>query len=329
MQTRLHTRAELWGFTEALKAVATQHFDVPSGKFNEAIAAGFGKRTQAALFASLDGGRPADRFDHSAFVSRLSSLMDEESADAVGALLDGIQLDIEIVKYSERRTRAHHYSDIAYDISALVRNTGLGVEAAERSAKFLLPQFNSPHGEPYRVDSAHTHRHADDFPVSRLVDKRLLIVACLRDLRWEGGLFIYSLHHQADDANCLKSVKAALARKILPAVSPRIRCQIFRPDHYDERARRVEISLGHKYSELLNGAKLQFSIPKLSYRMVHIDKGYMGNDVHVGRLVDGQWFGDVYSNGIDEASNPTSIKTFRAALLLAVHDSLRRYGLEV
>jgi hypothetical protein len=327
MEISVRSHAEFAAFTTQLKkSAARQHLRVQQSSLNEAAAFGFGVRTHAALLAALSEQRQFSSFSRSAFVARLKELLPiQETAEAVDALLDGVELDIQVAKYPPEKQRADRYRDVAYSISVQVRGAGLDGSLKGPTTKFVLPDFAKDNGEPYRVDSAHTHRHDDRFGVTRRGSGRGLLTAVLREGRWEGGLFIYAPEHQLDDARCLSSVKAALVRSILSVVSPRVCCLIFRPDHYDFGAWRIEMSLSPKTRAFLGESNLRFDIPKLPRRMVHCLSPYKA-DVHVGNFIDGVWHADLYSNGVAEDENPTSIEIFKEHLLLNVNSILERAG---
>jgi hypothetical protein len=75
-------------------------------------------------------------------------------------------------------------------------------------------------------------------------------------------------------------------------------------------------------------AAIPFPIPRLEKRRIHPDKGFAIAARHWdgdasgldGIFVDGVWEGHMYSNGVAEEANPTSIE--------AVQDALRRSVME-
>jgi hypothetical protein len=316
----------------AIKAVkqkilkATQdHFKVKDSYLNEAIARAYGENTFAALSARLKqnpGGTP-EAFDRTAFVARLMEL-DQQSAEAVGVLLEGAQIRIDIEKRGPALQR--RYLDVAYDVTVEV--SGVAAEVLEASPRFLLPDFRMPdQREPYRLDSAHYHRVEHDFPVTRNHEGRQLMTAELINGRWVGGLFVYAPDHQVDDSSCLRAARAALVRAILPAVTSRLRCWIFRPDGYDYGAWRIQMFLGPAIREFWGGSRLAFSLPELAHRRVHATGEYLF-DSGVGLFQDGEWQAHLYTNGIAEEKNPTSIGAVRAALISTVSETLRKAGFQ-
>lgn len=91
LQSSALTRANLKAFTRHLKDAASEHFQVQESSLLEALSRGLGARTHASLLVQPAAPGPV-YFDHAAFIARLTELSDERSAEAVGALLDGIRL---------------------------------------------------------------------------------------------------------------------------------------------------------------------------------------------------------------------------------------------
>lgn len=102
-----------------------------------------------------------------------------------------------------------------------------------------------------------------------------------------------------------------------------VSCNIFRPDHYEEGAWRVEIELTSPLADRV--PSLAFSLPELPHRMCHPEREYVrviGGKLQ-GCFVDRHWFGDVYSNGIAESENPTDIDTVKKVILDNIMKALR------
>ncbi|OZI62128.1 hypothetical protein [Bordetella genomosp. 11] len=328
LQSPAPTRANLNVFARRLKTAAARHFQVRESSLIEALSRGLGGRTHASLLAqsAMQPSEPVC-FNHAEFVARLTELKDARTAEAVGALLDGIRIVVTVTKRSTARQRAVNFTDIAYDVTAEVQ--GADGAILYRQPQFFLPEFRAADGtERYRIDSAAAFRADERFPVTRQRNGRELMTAKLIDGRWEGGLYVYATDHQQDDARCVRSVKASLARHILPAVTPRVRCRIFRPDSYDYGAWRVEMTVGPAIQAYWEYSPLRFDLPSLPHRRFHAEKPdvqYMP-DTDLGQFVDGVWSLDIYSNGIPEDGNPTPISQVRAALLASVNATLQRAG---
>lgn len=325
MQPITVSRFEFETLSRQLHGAASEFLRLSRSHLNEALARGCGLRTHAALSAACHAEDAVhfDNFDHEAFVSRLGELSDRPGAEAVGVLADGIRISIAITKLSEQRQRAKQFSDVAYDAIVEVRSEDGSLLGGR--VPFLLPVFGSPDFEPYRVDSAHHCRVGNEYAVTRFQQGRQLLNAALINGRWEGGLYIYTPEHQVNDERCIRAVKAALVRAILPGVSPRVHCAIFQPDRYEFGAWRLELALGAVAQQYLGNVPLTFKLPKLDHRFVVPGAGYR-RDVDVGVIVDGVWKADLYSNGVDELSNPTSLEDVRVGYLSRVNASLSRAG---
>jgi len=108
-----------------------------------------------------------------------------------------------------------------------------------------------------------------------------------------------------------------------------ILCDITQPDNYEFGAWRVAITLGPQVIKRLKDSLLVFSLPNLPKRMCHPDKEYrraIEGELR-GCFLDGKWLGDVYSNGISEAENPTKIEAVRDAFIQNIMISLQQRGL--
>lgn len=280
-----------------------------------AVSLGFG--SHAALKTALKStpALPAREFDKAEFVRRIAELNDTTSAEVVAEILDDVQLAISVVKRSEQRQEAGRYSDIAYDVDLVVTLGGRPGAALDNDILFHLPEFGRGAGtEPYRVDSAHDRRAETDYRKTRAEAGQTTLVAKLVSGHWYGGFYVYAPEHQADDTKCIRSLKAALARAILPQLPTRVRCSIFRPDNYQVGAWRVEMRLPPGIQRLWNGSPFQFVLPTLRKRLFVMESGYrFGLDT--GRFVDCVWKADIYSNGVAEAENPTRLAEIKLALL--------------
>lgn len=105
-----------------------------------------------------------------------------------------------------------------------------------------------------------------------------------------------------------------------------VQVSIDRPDGYQHGAWRTRINLRHPDGMLFQGAPIPFELPRLPARRIHPDDGFAvatsgwdgsGSGLS-GIFVKGVWEGHLYSNGVEEDDNPTSIETVRAALKAAV-----------
>jgi hypothetical protein len=126
-----------------------------------------------------------------------------------------MHLNVLVSKRSEQRQRADRYTDIAYDVEVTLEEVAQAT--LQHEVMFQLPEFG--HGasaEPYRVDSAHDFRADQSSDPSS--GGRRVRMAKLRDGRWYGGFYVYAPEHQANDAECIQALKAALTRVILAAL---------------------------------------------------------------------------------------------------------------
>lgn len=308
-----------------LKRQILEHIPLKNSVLTEAHAQGLGFRTQAALAAAFKAtpDLPPRKFDKAAFIEGVAALADEATAEAISEILDGVSLDITVIKLSDQRQNAGRYADIVYDVQVRVR--GLSAARLDEEVLFHLPEFGlGPSLEPYRVDSAHDCRAITDYRKTRFGAGEATVVAKLVNGEWHGGFYVYAADHQADDAHCIKSLKAALARAILPRLPTRVRCSIFRPDGYQVGAWRVEARLSPGIQRFWSGSPLQFEIPQWATRIFQMTREFKFGP-YEGIFVDGVWKADLYSNGIKEAENPIGLTEVRRALIQCV-ESLALQG---
>ncbi len=322
MQSPVPNRTPLKVLKQNLKNATDEHFRVKDSYLNEALARGFGYRTYASFIAGAKEATPPlhDTFDYSAFVARLTELSNDHTAETVGVFLEGVRVIIRVEKYPPEQQRVDRYTDIAYDVTVEV--SGLAPETIEKTPQFFVPEFGTNGVEPFRLDSHHAYRADNGYAVTRGRSGEGILTAKLINGCWKGGLFIYAPEHQLDDARCIRSVKASLVRAILPALTSHVHCCIFRPDHYQYGAWRVQLSIGSTVKAHLSGAGLAFDLPDLPSRHLVISPDYRF-DIGAGKFENGLWCADLYSNGIPEDENPTSIADVKAKLLASVNEKLR------
>ena len=96
-----------------------------------------------------------------------------------------------------------------------------------------------------------------------------------------------------------------------------INCEISRPDGYEYGAWRVEMTIPTCILDRTDNKPIYFTLPALPNRMCHPEKDYICavNGEMKGCFVNGKWVGDIYSNGISEDANTTSIDDVRQAFL--------------
>lgn len=326
MQSHTWTAASIHAHLANLSRQIEHHFSIKPSFLKEAHARGFGFRTHAALSAALNTSPvlPGRAFDAEAFVQRIAELGDETSAEAVAEIIDGAQLDIVATKYPEQRQRADRNSDIAYDVSMTLRMNDAG-SATFPEVQFFLPEFGQESDyEPYSVDSAHDRRVDTAPSKTRHGAGRSTLGAKLVDGHWYGGFYVYSPIHQQDDSRAIRSLRGALARAVLPSLPTRLRCIIFKPDDYQVGAWRVEMRLPESLLQLSSDFPFGFDLPQLPKRYFVMKEGF-GVGPRAGQFLAGVWRADLYSNGVTEDQNPTSIREVKRALLRAVDGILVGY----
>lgn len=309
--------------TTDLIEIAKPYFTLNRNQVRQAMAAACGFRNEAAFRARI-AGDPAwetRTFDHAAFVARLTELTKNPgTAEAVGVLLQGAVLD---VSFTDRQAPSHALeSTFAMDLSV----NGVSPEVLASAPPFYLPQFFNHERELYRVDSAAWHR-VDTYPYEVTRSRKAqrgLVTAELQNGGWQGGAYVYDAIHRTDSRRWQKSVMAAMARSVLPTLSAGVRCQIFRPDRYAYGAWRVELTLGPGARRHM-GPEFGFLLPRLPKRNWVCAADY-GSPVTAGRVRDGRWEGDLYTNGIAEDENPTSIVDVHLAVVGALVARLGEAG---
>lgn len=103
----------------------------------------------------------------------------------------------------------------------------------------------------------------------------------------------------------------------------------FRPPGYDEGAFRLAVELTADEQAIVASAPaVSFEIPRLPRRSILSDRAYevaaaVNGDVQLrGVLARDGWFGHCYTNGIEEARNPTPMATVVAELEARVNGAL-------
>jgi hypothetical protein len=326
MQSIYEGRAPVTLLARALTEHAHSVFSPKLGHLREAIAGALGYTSYASFCngATSTGVPRPTMFDLASFATRLGDLVDNPAtAWALAELASGVDLDIQIDEHPPGRQTAGIRQ---YGVS--VELTGLTESAIARGLRFELPRFMRHGVESYRVDSAWRFRSDDDDAsvVTRYRTGRGLMTCRLIDGRWEGELFIYAARYQVDDRPCLTAVKAALARAILPAVSNGVRCRIYQPDAYVRGAWRVEVELPSAALNVLGGSGLSFPVRDLPARRLHGDDGFRYASPSGGQFVDGLWRAHLYTNGVSEEDNRTSLSRVAHGILAAVYESLAKAG---
>ncbi|MBS2132309.1 hypothetical protein KEX41_29450 (plasmid) [Burkholderia thailandensis] len=114
----------------------------------------------------------------------------------------------------------------------------------------------------------------------------------------------------------------------------RVDVRIERPADYDHGAWRVTAALKFPEQATWQGAPIAFAMPELKHRIFIIpDAEYRaavlkpGSEQPVigGRFSNGLWRADLYSNGLPEDENPTSIDVVKAELTAVIEHTLERF----
>ncbi|MFJ1259026.1 hypothetical protein [Cupriavidus sp. CuC1] len=105
-----------------------------------------------------------------------------------------------------------------------------------------------------------------------------------------------------------------------------VSCEITRPDGYDYGAWQITMTLSPSLLKKLGNNSLAFELPALPKRMCMPEKAYVRAIAGelCGNVVEGQWRGDIYSNGIPEDQNPTKIEAVRDAFVQSVKRALHQ-----
>ena len=107
-----------------------------------------------------------------------------------------------------------------------------------------------------------------------------------------------------------------------------VSCEIYQPKDYDFGAWKIKMSLDHNLLHQSGLSDLTFDLPKFSSRECYAEDGFKkfeGNGLK-GLFVDGEWRGDLYSNGIPEEENPIKIEVVKEKLIQNV---LKKFKSEI
>jgi hypothetical protein len=315
-------------YARNIHTAARSVFSISRSKLNEALSCGYGFRTYASLCAALKQAPLSDAttFDHAVFQSTLATLEDWSKVPVLAVLVEGNAFDIGIEKWPSGPGQRNGPRDLDVSYHIVMNVSNADGKVVQGGQPFTLPVFaETAYDEKFRVDSGHGYRVTDGHSVTRFRKGTQTLRTSLRDGRWGGEAFIYSSAEQQDDLLTLGTIKSAMVKSVLPTTSNRVICGIYRPDRYDENARRIEITLGTPVLDFLGSSPFHFEIPKMEKRFFVMDDG-RSNTEGVGVIVNGSWGAAVNSNGIDEADNPTSLDEVRVRMQIAVEERLSLLG---
>lgn len=101
----------------------------------------------------------------------------------------------------------------------------------------------------------------------------------------------------------------------------RLIINIYKPEGYDFGAWRIMMLLKDPFESFWGGSAIPFELPELKNRRISSDKEFQAlvvrnGDYKFGGAFDsvGRWCGHVYSNGVFEQDNPTSIERVQTEL---------------
>lgn len=325
MHSKIDSPSAFDQLAHAVHDTVQNHFALKFDHLRHGLCAAIGFKSHAALLAALKDGNSVDtrNFNHLALMDRLQSMgVSQATAEATSSIIDGRRLVVNLQKQPPNP----QYSNSSYILDVKAR------DHQQRSVTerffFIMPLFGKENDPPYQVDSASFYRHSSEFSVSRHPNVSGLLTVEGFDGQWGGGLYVYDIQSQQDDRNCKQLVSAALARKILPAISPRFNCQLYKPDGYDDGAWKLRVSLGDVAKKLLKNHRLVVQIPALEKRNVFPDKGYRF-DVDKMEFKEGLLEAHIYTNGISEDENPTPISEVRAEIMRIIYTALDKLGLDI
>lgn len=161
------------------------------------------------------------------------------------------------------------------------------------------------------------------------MDKNAILKARVTDAVHSDFLAICAAMGRSPAAMLRELVEAHVASHSL-MLEDDVRIMMERPTNYQDGAWRCRMTLRSPAAMEFGGAPVPFRFPNLPHRRIHPDKGFRvaavdwdgkGSGLD-GIFVDGIWEGHVYTNGIGEADNPTTIEDVIAALKATVRDRI-------
>ena len=125
------------------------------------------------------------------------------------------------------------------------------------------------------------------------------------------------------------ALESALRREVETLSEERIICRITKPEEYEYGAWSVEIRLADEIASRITVSDLVFEIPNIERRLINPDRGYgvFSGDRMCGKFSDSVWISSLYTNGIAEDENPSTIDMVRRRLIESVTIALRARGI--
>jgi hypothetical protein len=308
-----------------IKSAAKPLFNLTQGHLAEALAAGLGFRTTAAMAAHDQ--QPMPPFSETAFIGRLGELANDKlTAHATAALVAGYRASVTLTKRAERFGETVTVFDIAIVITPPAGRT------MPSSVVFRLPEFHNTTGtEKYRVVADYTHRVDDKHTVTRSGKGKELLDTELQNGRWSGALSIYEQVQRVHPESCLGAVRSAMARTILSQLISMVAIDVFKPDTYEVGAWRLVMRTGPGVRAVFPDGTFPFVMPTLPKQRIFVgqyDRQHLPL-LERGQFVDGMFAIDINSNGVPEDENPVPIEVVRDLFLQAVHVRLKSAGITV
>ena len=126
-------------------------------------------------------------------------------------------------------------------------------------------------------------------------------------------------------AEMMREVMEAFVQSNMERLGNRVVVHISRPEGYNFGAWRVFIKLRTPEEATWNGSPVPFSLPNFEKRRLVSDDDYKAvvgvtNQEHFveyqmgGVFIRGEWRGHLYSNGVEENLNPTTIEEVQSKL---------------
>lgn len=137
-------------------------------------------------------------------------------------------------------------------------------------------------------------------------------------------------------ADVLRDLVDRYVQENLSRLGDRILVNISRPTGYDLGAYRVLIKLRRPEEALYNRQPVPFKLPEFEKRRLASDDEYRAvvgvpHDADFvkyemgGVFLNGEWRGHLYTNGIEEKKNPTSIEKVRSVLVDTLSQHFDRF----
>ena len=133
----------------------------------------------------------------------------------------------------------------------------------------------------------------------------------------------------------LRELVTAFITREYGRLNDRIATHIFRPADYELGAWRMTIKLRNPSEMIWNGAPVPFAFPTFPKRRIQSDPEYQAitfdpkthKPMMGAKLIDGEWRGHLYSNGIPEPENPTSIAAVSSAITATIERMISQFSM--